>query len=147
MSSFFALLFVAGCARAPYTMDAPEAFKRYEKRRDFHMITADGVVLQAREVKNYPRASLSFWKDAMSKHMEQQGYTLTSAACFTTNKGLKGCTLTLMLPHGPEDWTLAETIFVVDKKIIIVEVAGEFTRYKAVEAFLEKALKTFDPNF
>jgi len=145
LALFFSLS-LSGCGHVPYTMDAPEAFKRFDDNRNFTLITADGVMLRARQVENYPRADLQFWKDAMTRHMEEQGYVLGGTESFATRHALQGCTLTFLLPRGAEDWVLAETIFVVNKTIVLVEVTGEYTQYQAVEASLKSALKTFSPN-
>jgi hypothetical protein len=127
-------------------MDAPEAFKRYDDRKSFRMISADGVMLKAREVKNYPKADLKFWEDALTRHMLQQGYVHGETECFKTRDGLAGCTVIFLMPSGAEDWVLSETIFVVDDLIVLVEVAGEFSRYQAIAEPLKTALKTFAPN-
>lgn len=140
-------LSLLGCSTVPYTMNAPEHFKRYNDNKDFKYITADGVMLKAREVDNYPKASLSFWKDATREHMEKMGYIHNGTRCFRTQKGLDGCTLTFALPHGAEDWIFQETIFVVNHRLVLIEAAGEFARFQAVAPGLETALKTFSPNF
>jgi hypothetical protein len=127
-------------------MNAPKSFKRYQESRDFKMITADGVMLKAREVDNYPEASLDFWVDAMGRHLEKSGYVLKSKSCFKTQKGRDACTLDFLLPHGAEDWAFSETVFVVDDTIVLVEVAGPYERYAKVEKELAAALKTFEPN-
>ena len=144
---FFAILvlFSVGC-RPPYSMIPPDAFKRFEKSRSFKMITADGVMLRAREEENYPKASLDFWVDAMGQHLEKQGYALKSKRCFSSKKGKRGCTLDFLLPHGAEDWIFSETIFVEGETIVLVEVAGPFERYVEVEEALSKAMETFEPN-
>ncbi|MCP4676805.1 MAG: hypothetical protein GY854_15085 [Deltaproteobacteria bacterium] len=139
------LLLVVACT-PPYTMTQPKTFKRFEESRDFRMITADGVMLKARQVDNYPEATLEFWTDAMGRHMEAQGYVLKSKDCFKTAKGKNGCTIDLVLPHGAEDWVLSETLFVVDDQIVIVEAAGPFDRFALIEKDLETAMKTFEPN-
>ncbi|MBN2529721.1 MAG: hypothetical protein JXR76_25245 [Deltaproteobacteria bacterium] len=147
--SCIGLLFLAtlaGCSTVPYTFESPSQFKRFDNKREFKYITADGVMLKAREVDNYPKAALSFWKDAAQTHLEKVGYTLTDTVCFKTQKGLHGCTLTFALPHGAEDWIFQETIFVVNERLVLVEAAGEFGKFKAIEADLQKALKTFSPN-
>ena len=141
------LVFLAtACGGVTYTMDAPKQFKRFDDDGVFKYITADGVMMKARQVDNYPKAELSFWKDATQKHLEAVGYIHNSTHCFKTQKGLAGCTLTFALPHGAEDWIFQETIFVVNDTLVLVEAAGEFNRFKAVEPDLEKALKTFSPN-
>lgn len=66
--------------------------------------------------------------------------------CFKTSGGLDSCSLTFALPHGAEDWIFQKTIFVVNDTIVLVEAAGEFNKFKAVESDLKTALKTFSPN-
>lgn len=138
-------LLVAACT-PPYTMTQPKTFKRFEESHDFRMITADGVMLKARQVDNYPEATLEFWTDAMDRHMEAQGYVLKSKDCFKTAKGKSGCTLDLVLPHGAEDWVLSATLFVVEDQIVIIEAAGPFDRFAVIEKDLETAMKTFESN-
>jgi len=132
--------------KAPYTMDTPKSFRKFEDTRDFKMITANGVMLKARQVKNYPRGDLDFWTDAMTRHLLERGYLMKSKNCFTTKAGKKACTLDFALPYGTEDWALSETVFVVGDAIILVEVAGPFERYAKVEGELADAIKTFEPH-
>jgi hypothetical protein len=137
---------LASCA-PPYSMAPPASFKRFEEEREFKWITADGVMLKAREVDNYPEAALDFWVDAMSRHMIAQGYVKKGEQrCFDTKRGRKACTADFMLPHGAEDWVLSETLFVVDDDIVLVEAAGPYDRYALVEAELQKAVETFEPR-
>jgi len=138
---------LASCGPPPYSMSSPASFKRFEESREFKWITADGVMLKAREVDNYPEAALDFWVDAMSRHMIAQGYVQKGEQrCFDTKRGRKACTAEFMLPHGAEDWVLSETLFVVDDDIVLVEAAGPFDRYALVEAELQKAALTFEPR-
>ncbi len=139
-------LLASACGPPPYKMEVPSSFKRFEDVNEFKMITADGVMLKARQVDNYPEATLEFWTSAMEKHLEAQGYVVKSKECFKNAKGRDGCTVDFMLPHGAEDWILSETLFVVDDKIVLVETAGPFDRFASIEDELKKALKTFDPN-
>ena len=135
----------AGC-KAPYTMTAPTQFKRFMDTDDFKMITADGVMLRARQVENYPKGDLSFWTDAMTQHLEASGYVLREKRCFKNRSHKDACTLDFLLPHGAEDWAFSETIFVVDDNLVLVEAAGPFDRYAKIETDLAKALETFEPN-
>ncbi len=142
---FLVTCFVVAC-RPPYTMDMPGSFRKYEDAKTFKMITADGVMLKAREVKNYPKGDLEFWNDAMGKHLEERGYLLKSKECFKTKHGKSACTLNYTLPYGTDDWSFSETIFVVDDTIVLVEAAGPFARYEKVEGEIKEALKSFEPH-
>ena len=147
---YFLLIFasVAGVACGPpaYTYRPPESFKQYEKSREFKFITANGVMLKAREVENYPHAELAFWTDALRRHLESRGYILKAQNQFTTTAGQETCTLSFVLPHGAEDWVLSETIFVVDDTIVLLEAAGPFDQFVKIEKEYEESLKTFDPR-
>ena len=134
------------CCGPTYRMTPPPAFSRYVDSSDFKMITADGVRLKAREVENYPRAELSFWKDALQRHLEKRGYLKKSENCFRTESGLDGCTLDFLLPYGAEDWVMSETIFVVDDRVVLVEVTGPYERFKPYEESIKKYLLTFNPG-
>ncbi len=141
-----ALLALAGCAGPKYCIEAPAAFKRFEESKDFRFITADGVMLKGREVDNYPKAKLPFWTDALRRHLEARGYTFRDESCFETTKGLDGCTLEFLLPWGAEDWAMGVTLFVAGKRIILLESAGPFDRYEAVQKALAAAYRTFEPG-
>lgn len=137
---------LAACGGPRHEMTPPEAFKRYEDVRALKLITADGVMLKAREVENYPKADLPFWTDAMKRHLEERGYVAKSERCFDTAGGRRGCTIDFLLPRGAEDWVLSETLFVVDDRVVLVEAAGPYDRFAKVEADLAKALETFRPG-
>lgn len=148
LACFALLALVLGSACAPrYEMAAPEAFKRFEQRSGYKAITADGVMLKAREVKNYPEGDLPFWTDALQRHLVARGYIQKGKTeCFKTQKGVDGCTLAFLLPHGAEDWVFAQTVFVQGKRIVLVESAGPFERFARIEAALATAMRTFDPG-
>ncbi|HUT78881.1 MAG TPA: hypothetical protein VM285_14385 [Polyangia bacterium] len=141
------LLTLAFCAcKPPYSMELPDGFKRFGRTSDYRLITADGVRVEAREVENYPAASLEFWTEALELHLAAQGYAPKSRRCFETTKGLAGCTVDVMLPHGAEDWVLSTTLFVVGERIVLVEAAAQFERFSPVEERLRAAIATFDPG-
>ena len=145
----FAALAVAAAfsaCKAPYTMTTPPSFRRFEKSRDFKMITADGVMVKARQVENYPEGDLDFWTDALERHLVERGYSMKGKNCFDTKTGKRGCTLDFVLPYGTADWAFSETIFVVGDTIVLVEAAGPFERYIKLEKELAEALTTFEPH-
>ena len=142
---FLGCVMLLGCA-VPYTMQTPPSFRKFDDKTEFKMITADGVMLKARQVENYPEGDLDFWTDAMERHLSERGYVLKSKNCFNGAGGKEACTLDFVLPYGTEDWTFSETVFVVGDTIVLVEAAGPFDRYAEVEAEVAEALKTFKPN-
>ncbi len=137
---------LCACHAPSHSMATPEHFEKYRDTRELKMITPEGVRLKAREVENYPEADLAFWVDALGRHMQKRGYVLESTRCFDTQTGHRGCTLDLMLPYGAKDWVMSETIFVVGRRVVLVECAGPFSLYAQVKDRLGRALLTFDPG-
>ena len=140
-------LSVAGCPGPQYRMDDPPSFKRFQDEPGLRMITADGVMLKVREVENYPEADLRFWVDAMRRHLEQQGYAPRGAPrFFDARGGLRGARLLFLVPRGPEDWELGEAVFVVGKRVVLVETAGPYPLHAPLEKEIDAALLTFEPG-
>lgn len=136
----------AACGGPNYRLDAPQGFVRYDKKKAPAFITPDGVRLRARTERNYPKAELAFWADAMERHLVARGYLLHHKQCFKTTRGLDGCTAEFILPHAGEDWVLAETVFVLGDSLALLEAAGPFDRYKKVAPALAKAYLSFEPE-
>lgn len=136
---------LAGCGPT-YQMNTPEGFVRYQKKKGLAFITPDGVRLRSRTVRNYPKADLAFWTDAMERHLVARGYLLHAKRCFTTKQGLGGCTAEFVVPHGSEDWMMAETLYVIGDDIALLEAAGPFARYQRVAAALAKEYEGFAPE-
>lgn len=133
---------LSGCGPS-YRLEPPEDFKRFHEDRDLKYITADGVRLKVRTVQNYPVAPLTFWTDAMQRHLVARGYAFKLKSCFQTKAGLPGCTLDFVTPHGSEDWVLSETLFVSGDSVVVLEAAGPFDRFAALEKRLRESFKTF----
>jgi hypothetical protein len=137
----------AGCGGPRYRMTDPPSFKRFHDEEGLRMITADGVMLKVRKVENYPEAPLAFWVEAMKRHLVEQGYAAQGEPrSFETRKGLRGARLLFLVPRSTEDWVLGETIFVVGKRIVLVESAGPYPRHAPLEQEIEQALLTFEPG-
>jgi hypothetical protein len=140
--TIFVLACLASCARG-YDLTPSTSFREYEDADDLKLVTADGVMVKVRTVENYPEASLEFWTDALSQHLDKQGYAKKSQSCFKTQSGLDGCTLDFLLPHGAEDWVLSETVFVAGDTVYLVEAAGPFERFAKVEKEYTASLRSF----
>ncbi|MSQ82292.1 MAG: hypothetical protein EXR77_05145 [Myxococcales bacterium] len=144
LGSALAVLAALTACTPKYAMPAPDGFVRFEDKKGLAYITADGVQVRSRSVRNYPKADLAFWADAMERHLVARGYLLHAKKCFKTSRGADGCTAEFVLPHSGEDWVLAETLFVHGDHIAVVETAGPFDRYKKVAASVAKAMESFE---
>ena len=121
----------------------PAGFARYTKAENIKAVSPEGVVYRVRTEDNKPYAELPFWKEALKKRMLDAGHVFLDEAPVSAD-AVPGYLLELTAPHGRADYTYLMAVFVRDKKIIIVESAGEVThitrRRKAILTAI-KALK------
>lgn len=110
------------------TVSAPEGFAAYEKRRPFRAVSPDGVLFQVRTAEHEPEATLAFWKEATKKRMLDAGYTFQAESDVSAG-GVPGFLLELAAPMGAEDDTYWIAVFPDGDRLVIVEAAGEVTRF------------------
>lgn len=143
LAALLAVVLTLGACSPTYQLQAPAEFTRFEKADGHKLITADGVRLKIREVDNYPKATLAFWTDAMRRHLAKRGYRFMAENCFKTDAGLPGCSLDFGIPRGAEDWVFSQTVFVADERVVLIEVAGPYSRFAPLAKRLRESFKTF----
>jgi hypothetical protein len=136
----------AACGGQQLQMDTPDGFVRYQKKDGLAFITADGVRVRSRLVRNYPKADLAFWLDAMEKHLVSRGFVAQPRRCFQTAAGREACTAEFVVPHGAEDWVMAETVMLDGDQLVVLEAAGPFARYQKSAPALAKAYLSLSPR-
>lgn len=118
---------LTGCAR--FSAQAPTGFATYDKDGGaFRAVSPDSVMYRVREEKNKPKAELAFWKEALKKRMVDAGYHFVSETDVKADTSA-GYLLELNAPQGNADFTYVTAIFVQDDRLIIVESAGEVSRF------------------
>jgi hypothetical protein len=119
-------------------LDTPPAgFAPYRSRKAFRAVSPDGVVFRVRTARHDPEADLAFWKEAMQKRQAEAGYREHSAGDASAGS-LPGTLLELTAPWGTDDYTYLVALFPAGKELVIVEAAGEVSRFAARrEAVLE----------
>lgn len=139
-----ALVITAGCGPV-FNLKPPAAFARFKSGDTNRWITADGVRLRVRQLDNSPKATLSFWTEALAGHLKRRGYVQKSKRCFKTSHQLPGCTLNHMLATGTGEWVMSTTVFVIDDRIVLVEAVGPWQRWKPYQAQLAEAVRQLAP--
>jgi hypothetical protein len=105
----------------------PDGFARYTKAKEVKAVSPEGVVYRVRDEDNKPYADLPFWKEALKKRMLDAGYIFLREAPIAADIH-KGYLLELTAPFGQQDYSYLIAIFIQEKKILIVEAAGEVTQ-------------------
>lgn len=108
----------------------PDGFAPYRDRRVFRAVSPDGVLFRVRSADHEPDADLAFWKEAMQKRQAEAGYRALSEAPVQAGAH-QGTLLELTAPLGTDDYTYLVAVFPAGKELIVVEVAGEVSRFAA----------------
>jgi len=119
-------LLLAACE--PFAAHAPKGFAAYDDWRGFRAASADGVVYRVRRADNDPEADLSFWREALKKRMLDAGYAFLRDGDVEAH-GHRGYLLELAAPLGERDYQYVVALFVAGGKLVLVESAGEVTRF------------------
>ncbi|MFH1463714.1 MAG: DUF4349 domain-containing protein [Pseudomonadota bacterium] len=126
-------------------LDAPPAgFAPYRGRKVFRAVSPDGVVFRVRTAEHEPEADLAFWQEAMQKRQEEAGYRELSAAGVSAGS-LTGTLLELTAPMGTDDYTYLVALFLAGKRLVIVEAAGEVSRFAARREAVIEAIGRVKP--
>lgn len=126
---FFILIMGSACVHTGARVKGepvPAGFARYTKAKEIKAVSPEGVTFRVRSEANKPFAELPFWKEALKKRMLDAGYIFLDDSSVTADNR-EGYLLELTAPYGQLDYTYLMAVFVVGKKIVIVEAAGEVT--------------------
>lgn len=122
----------------------PEGFAPYDSKKLYRAVSPDGVVFRVRAAEHEPEADLAFWKEAMHKRMEEAGYNFLSEAELDAS-GTPGTLLELTAPYGTDDYTYLLAVFPAGKELVIVEAAGEVSRFDARKDAILAAIGSVEP--
>ena len=109
---------------------APDGFAPYRMRREHRAVSPDDVLFRVRAEKHRPKADLDFWEEAVRARMVGAGYREISHSRVDID-GRPGVLLEYTAPHGTDDYTYLVGFFSSGRKVIVVEAAGEISRFEA----------------
>lgn len=122
------------------TLVPPEGFAPFTRKNRHAAITPDDVKLRTRTFRNKPEATLAFWQEAAQTRFKNAGYRLLGEEDIESKSG-KLTLLRLMAPAGDQDYNYWVVIGVHGKRIVVLEVVGEASRFEKREAAIRAALK------
>lgn len=128
---------LAGCT--PFQATAPDGFAPFDDWGEFRAVSPEGVTFRVRAEDNEPEADLAFWAEALKNRMDDAGYVFVEDGDVSAGS-VKGYRLELAAPFGQEDYTYLIAIFVSGSNIVIVESAGEVTRFSERRAAVDAAI-------
>ncbi len=120
---------VGACACVGLSAPTPEGFARFGETSVMRAVSSDGVMYRVRLVDNDPKADLDFWREAFKKRMLEAGYRVVADGDITA-AGTPGYLLELAAPVGQQDYAYAIAIYLQGSDIMVIEAAGEVTRFQ-----------------
>ena len=140
-----ALLSLSACGGIRYQLEAPAGFSAYQQAGDqLRLVSPEGVKLLVRSRPNEPKAPLSFWGDAISEHLQRNGYLERARVPLEAREArAAGQLISLTRAHSGEDWGYLIAVFVDDERLILVEMSGPLSRTEAARESLIDVLNRF----
>ena len=123
---FTALVCVlGGCASAQIT--TPTGFAAHDEGNtyDFRASDGEGVVIAVRTEKNRPHGDLLYWSSALDVQLRKSGYEPFDATDVSSADGHDGKQLRYVLHENGRDMVFWLSVFVTDRQVVVVEVAGD----------------------
>ncbi len=120
---------IRGTKSNGFKAEPPEGFSAYKIKREHRAVSPNEVLFSVRSEKHKPKADLEFWKEAVTVRMDEAGYH--SLRQEEIMAGLsKGWLLEFTAPLGTQDYVYSLAAFPMGGKLVVVESAGEASRYE-----------------
>ncbi len=110
-------------ARSAASAVVPEGFAPFTGARRFQALSASGVVYRVRSAPHEPKATLSFWQEAVAERMVAAGYVLVEQRDVIAASGQPGVVFHFRAADGERDLTYLLGIF-VGRRIVLAEAVG-----------------------
>ena len=121
------LLLLAGCGTS-FEAATPPGFVELDEpdgEYAYRAMTADGLVIAAREIDHEPKGELDFWVRAIENRLRQRGgYALLETRQVTCRSGQTGKQLRFGHDEGSRPHLYAVSVFVTEDTIYVIEAGG-----------------------
>jgi hypothetical protein len=128
LGAALALLATAGCGRPVEAHAAPGFFELHDEQAyDFRAVAPEGAAVAARAVKlaDTDPVDVAFWERSIALRMrELDGYALVSTKDVGGADGARGRELTFGHDEDGKPYLYRVRVFVVGKRLLIVEAGG-----------------------
>jgi hypothetical protein len=118
------------------TLDSDDAYS-------YRATNAQGVVLGVRTEDNDVKANVNFWADALDLRLKNQGYApLAQPSDARTRGGLRGRQMRYEVTREGRTEHYWLTIFATEKKVYVVEAAGDKEVFDSASPLVESAIES-----
>lgn len=116
------------------TLDSDDAYS-------YRATNAQGVVLGVRTEDNDVKANVDFWAEALDLRLREQGYAFRTKQSPTSRAGLQGRQLRYEISRGGRTQSYWLTVFATEKKVYVVEAAGDKEAFDGAAPMVESAIE------
>lgn len=141
ISTFCALVaLLGGCATS--SLATPSGFAEHHQRRayDFRASDGEGVVIAVRSEKNRPRGDLQYWSSTLDVQLRNAGYEAREAVELKSADGHAGRQLRYVLHHDGRELMFWVSVFVTERRVVVVEAGGDALFFEAKIEQVEAAI-------
>lgn len=135
-----AALVLGGCTTAHITTPSGFATHKSSDAYDYRASDGEGVVLAVRREKNTLGGDLQFWSAALDVELRQSGYEARAQHDVTSADGQPGRQIRYTLDHEGRTLAFWVTLFVTQKRVVIVEAGGDTMFFSAKTDAVEQAI-------
>jgi hypothetical protein len=141
------LLFVSCGKLSRINVELPEGFAEKRTRlvlysSSYKAVSPEGILFGVRSVKNYPPQDLKFWQEALKTHLMKEGYLPKGKEVRFETREEEGVLFEWTIPYGNRNYIYITAIIPVKKRILVCEVAGEYSIYMVYREDILKSLRT-----
>jgi hypothetical protein len=127
----------------------PPGFAEIEAKKEpyvYRATTARGVVVAARVEKNEPRGNLDFWAEAVDLRVRNDGFQGEAPKNVTGATGIPGKLLRYSKTENGRTVRYFVTVYTTEKRVYVVEAAGDSERFDPLVAEVERAELSLRPD-
>ena len=129
-----------GCATAK--LDTPSGFASHDpgSAYDIRVSDGEGVVLAVRSEKNRPSGDLQYWSSALDVQLRSAGYQAKEVQDVESADGHAGKQLRYELHDAGRTLDFWLSVFVTDRRVIVVEAGGDQSFFEDKQDQVEAAI-------
>ena len=137
---FLLLLVFISCNEI--VVETPAGFAALETEDQYAAMSPEGMIYRVRVMKNSPKQSLEFWAEALTNHLQQEGYVRISNENDFHAGSARGSFSEWTVPYGSETYKYFTGVLVAEDTIAVAEASGAHDIYNRYRAALLKSLET-----
>jgi len=145
MKRFFPfLLLLAFISCNEVGVETPAGFAALETEDQYAAMSPEGMIYRVRVMKNSPKQSLEFWTEALTNHLQQEGYVPISTDNEFHAGSTRGSFSEWTVPYGNDTYKYLTGVLVAEEAIAIAEASGSYDIYNRNRAAVLQSLETIN---